>query len=102
MYEADNVYTGSTEHISEPLSQVRERKKEQDQVLSGLPQIKQTIKSLEDSAEFYEKSVEAVAEEYLTKPDEFMHIVMGNKIAAKNLRIEAEKLKSLVTEYTED
>lgn len=101
--EEDNIYPRSAEwFLKEPTVQAEERDTEKDQVLSNAPQIRRTIENLKKAADFYEFSVKAVDDEFLTSPEKFMHITMGNKIAAHNLRIEANKLQSELQEFTED
>jgi len=100
--EEDNIYPRSAEwFLKEPTVQAEERANEKDQVLSNAPQLRDTIARLNKSADFYE-SVNAIDDSVLTKPEEFMHVVAANKLAADILRKEAVRLSSVVEEFTED
>lgn len=100
--EEYNAVKGNSEFYGpqEPREQADEREKEQNAVFSELPIIQKVIKHLEDAVEFYSK-IDSISEEVLTTPADFMHVVMGNKLAVDTLNKEIEALRLLVKEHTE-
>lgn len=85
----DNLYPnfGAPYIPTEPIAQAVAREEEIKDTLAAIPLLEETIKHLDERIAFYE-SVNSVEPGAMTKPEEFMHIIAGNRIARDNLMIE--------------
>lgn len=97
---SDNLYPNDGQYfpLSEPQDQKDEKEAEQNDVLSLIPTLKNFVERMEEKIAFY-KSVDAVDEEQLLNPDEFMHVIAANKLVAQCLTAEMEYFKGLMDEY---
>lgn len=96
--DSENLYRSSAYRPSEPASQKVEKVKEKAQTVAALPLISAIVERFEDRVKFY-GSIDAVPEDVLTLPDEFMHLVAANKLTRSLLQAELEYLKELLSEY---
>lgn len=99
--DSDNLYPRNGAYRpKEPTEQVLEKQKEETQTVKALPLIAEIIKRFEGRVEFY-GSIDAVPEDVLTLPDEFMHLVAANKLTKAMLQAELDYLKELVAQYAD-
>ena len=98
--DSDNLYPRSGAYRPmEPRNQQLLNQMENVQVVKALPLIQDIIKRFEERVSFY-GSIDAVPEDVLTLPDEFMHLVAANKLTKSLLQAELEYLKELVEAHT--
>ncbi len=97
VYVNDGAFYAMTDEVD--VTDV-ERDKEENEVRTSAPTLAKAIDHLQQRAGFYE-SINAIDQSVLLNPEEFMHVVAGNKHAATILRQEAQELKGLLDEYTQ-
>lgn len=85
----DSVYINDGRFFAEPSAQVKAREEEIADTLAAVPLLKEVVDHLNDRLTFY-SSISSVPSESLLHPDEFMHIINGNKAAFDNLIVERD------------
>lgn len=97
----DNVYPGGSYYPSEPVSQVKERDEEVSKTLLAIPRLQEAVDYLDERIAFY-GSLDSIDPGLLTMPNDFMHVVAGNKVAKANLEIERDWFIGLIQEAAKE
>ena len=92
----DNLYPNDGTYINRrPAVQVEEQRKEKAKVVKEYPKIAEAIEELDEAIKHH-TSIHAIGADVLANPDEFMHVVAGNKAAVAVLEGVKAKLEALL------
>lgn len=93
----DDLYPndGEVYILQQPFEIEKEIKDEEAQALKSEPLLKKTMDHLSNRIAHY-KSIDAIPEDTLANPEEFMHVVAAQKVVVSILESEKELLRQLL------